>query len=269
MDSINLDEILEFAKNIAKKAGEIIIQEREKNELVLAYKDQIELVTSADLKSDQLIRESIQTKYPSHTILSEESSPDFSSPEKLKNLLWVIDPIDGTINYASNHQQVGISIAFAINGVVQVAVVYSPFQEELFFAVKGKGAFLNQKQIQVNSNAVLKKSLIGTGFPYERDNIDILIRRVKTVLLNCQDIRRVGSAALDLCWVAMGRLNGYYETVKPWDLAAGCLIAKEAGAMVGHLQPIPEFFPEDLFSEELVVAAPAIYDDLYQLLANS
>jgi myo-inositol-1(or 4)-monophosphatase len=263
--SLDLQSIHFFARDLAIQAGEIIMRERESRQVQQNYKQGSELVTSADLKSDQLIRESIQKAYPSHRILSEESSPD------LKNWgegpLWIIDPIDGTVNYAYGHTQTAVCIAFALNGRVEMGIVHVPFERETFTAIRGQGAWLNGEVIRTSGQTELKRSLIATGFPYEKEkSIDLLMKRVRTVLLNCRDIRRVGSAAIDTCWVAMGRLDGYYETVNPWDIAAAGLIAREAGARTGHLLSAPSDIPADLFSQDVIVTTPGIYEALRAIL---
>jgi myo-inositol-1(or 4)-monophosphatase len=268
---MNLAEIHSFAKDLAIQAGEIIQRERESKQVQQNYKQGSELVTSADLKSDQLIRQSIQKSYPTHRILSEESSPDFKSWPDLKKYnegpLWIIDPIDGTVNYAYRHTQTAVCIAFAMKGRIEVGIVHVPFEQETFTAIRGQGAWLNGAKIQTSGQTELKRSLIATGFPYEKEqSIDLLMKRVRTVLLNCRDIRRVGSAAIDTCWVAMGRLDGYYETVNPWDIAAAGLIAREAGARTGHLVPVPQDIPSDLFSQDVIITTPGIYDSLRAIL---
>jgi myo-inositol-1(or 4)-monophosphatase len=264
-DSLDLQSVYLFARDLAIQAGEIIQRERESNLLKQDYKKGSELVTSADLKSDQLIRESIQKTFPSHRILSEESSPDLQN--WAQGPLWIIDPIDGTVNYAYGHTQTAVCIAFALNGQVKVAVVHVPFERETFSAIRGQGAWLNGAPIRPSQQTELKRSLIATGFPYEKaPSIDLLMKRLRSVLLNCRDIRRVGSAAIDTCWVAMGRLDGYYETVNPWDIAAAGLIAREAGARTGHLTPVPAEIPADLFSQDVIVTTPAIYEALQKIL---
>ncbi len=265
-NQLDLEALYLFARDLAIQAGEIIIRERASRQVQQKYKQGSELVTSADLKSDQLIRESIQKAYPTHRILSEESSPDLK--DWGQGPLWIIDPIDGTVNYAYGHTQTAVCIAFALHGRIEVGIVHVPFERETFTAIRGKGAWLNGEKIQTSGQTELKRSLIATGFPYEKEqSIDLLMKRVRTVLLNCRDIRRVGSAAIDTCWVAMGRLDGYYETVNPWDIAAAGLIAREAGACTGHLAPVPTEIPSDLFSQDVIVTTPGIYDALHQILS--
>jgi myo-inositol-1(or 4)-monophosphatase len=218
------------------------------------------------LKADELIRGEIEKTFPEHSILSEESSPELCDPVALQGPLWIVDPIDGTVNYAYNMHQVAVSIAYAEGGRVQIGVVCCPFFDETFAAQRGEGAWLNGTPIQVSECDRLDRALIGTGFPYDAHARVALVERLRLVLGRCRDIRRVGSAASDLCWVAMGRLDGFYEALKPWDLAAAVLVAREAGARAGHLAPVEGDMPEELYGRDLVVAAPGIYEELIALL---
>ncbi len=258
--------MLEFAQDLARRAGALIAQARADRALDLSYKEGIELLTSADLQADQLIRDALEQAFPDHYILSEESSPQLTDRAQLRGPLWVIDPIDGTVNYAYNQPQVAVSIAFAAGGQVQVGVVHCPFVEETFTARRGGGAHLNGRAIRASECSELSRALIGTGFPYAAEGRVALVERLRCVLGHCRDIRRGGSAAIDLCWVAMGRLDGFYEALKPWDLAAAALIAREAGARVGHVQPVEGDMPEELDGRDLVAAAPGIYEPLVALL---
>ncbi len=257
---------LEFAKDLASRAGALIAEARAGQALDLSYKDGNELLTSADLQADELIRGEIEKTFPAHNILSEESSPDLSDPQALNGPLWIVDPIDGTVNYAYNMHQVAVSIAYAEGGRVQAGVVCCPFFDETFTARRGQGARLNGQPIQASACNELARALIGTGFPYDADARVALLERLRLILGHCRDIRRVGSAASDLCWVAMGRLDGFCEAIKSWDLAAAAFIAREAGARVGHLGPVKGDMPEELYGVDLVVAAPGIYEELRALL---
>lgn len=263
----DLESILSFATHIAEEAGDLIVELRAHSRLNHDYKQDIELVTNADLAADELITQAIRERFPDHQILAEESNPDFNSIEMNDTPLWVIDPIDGTVNYARHQLQVAISIAYVVKGKVQVAVVYNPFLSEMFTAIRHSGAWLNDQPIRCSDTTELKKSLIATGFPYDKTNkLPVLMSQLSHVLENCADVRRVGSAALDLCWVALGRLDGYYESVSPWDCAAGWLIAKEAGAKCGYFKAPPEGVKHELHSEYLLVTNPNIHDALKHLL---
>ena len=185
----------------------------------------------------------------------------------------MIDPIDGTTNYAHGHFQVGISIGFTWDGMADVGVVAAPFLDEVFHATRGGGAFLNNKRIAASDTRLIADALLTTGFPYQRDNATNISHRIKRLLGRCRDIRRLGAASLDLCWVACGRLDGYYEEcLQPWDCVAGGIIAREAGAIIAHfdydndLQRATQDYPGDLYVDNIVVANPALMDEFLSVL---
>ncbi len=259
-------ERLAITVNIAKEAGRMIVEARQKQSFTHRYKDQgRELVTDVDVAVDTLISERLQDHFGDEARLSEELAPDRDTLGQ-PGPLWVIDPIDGTVNFAHGLAHVAVSIAWVLDGRVRIGVVHAPFLGETFTAIASQGAWCNDIPIQASGSDDLERSLVGTGFPYRRDSRPPLMRRFAAVLARCQDVRRNGSAALDLCDVACGRLDAYYESVSPWDFAAGWLIAREAGARTGHLYPCPSGIPEDLFGENLLVASPAIYAKLSELL---
>lgn len=264
-----MPRIADFAESIAREAGELIRHEREKNTLRTNYKQQTELVTHADVMADEFITDAIRQAYPDHRILSEETMPDLSQAEELDTPLWIVDPIDGTVNYAYGHPQVAVSIAWAEKGRVQVGIVHAPFSNETFRAEKGKGATLNGEPIKHSGATDLRQSLFATGFPYTKDNLEPLVRRLDVMIHHCRDLRRLGSAALDICWVACGRLDAYYETVSPWDFAAAKLIAREAGAKAGHFSGVPEGYPEDLWGQDNLITAPGVYEGIRDLLVSA
>jgi myo-inositol-1(or 4)-monophosphatase len=256
-----------FTRSLAESAGSLIKLERAAlDSLETSYKDGVELVTHADVKAEQYICDAISKAYPGHRILAEESAPDMRDLSSYLGPLWIIDPIDGTVNYAHGHYQSAVSIAYAEDGLVQCGVVCNPFVEETFHAVKGQGAYLNDKAIKVANKTELKRAIIATGFPYIKGDMTPLVRRLALVLQECADIRRLGSAALDICWVAMGRLDGYYENLSVWDFAAAQLIAKEAGARYGHFKPVPEGVSEEFHHQNILVANSALYPALHELL---
>lgn len=261
-----LQSYLNTAIEIAQQAGQVILEMRQHQSFSQDYKAGHELVTSADLKADQLIRTQLQLQFPEHGILSEESSPDCSNTQSLYQPMWIIDPIDGTVNYAHGLQQVGISIAYAEQGEVKAGVVYAPFTGECFAAISGEAATLNGDEIQISQTQELRKALVATGFPYDKSKVPALLPRLHKILTQCQDLRRGGSAAMDICYVACGRLDAYYETVSPWDFAAARLIALQAGAQAGHLDGRPKNYPAALYGEQMIVANPSLYAPLYQLL---
>jgi myo-inositol-1(or 4)-monophosphatase len=227
-----------------------------------------DLLTSADLAAEKEIIGQIKKAFPTHHILSEEASPETTSQILTQDHVWIIDPIDGTTNFAHGHFQVGISIAYLERGQIQAGVVHAPFLHETFSAAKGHGAFCNSQPITVGTTEDLTDALIATGFPYLRDNLNPIIDRVTKVLRSCRDIRRCGAASLDVCWAACGRIDGYYETVQVWDIAAGALIAREAGAQVGSLREIPDDWSSarELYPVDFLVANPTLFNQLQELL---
>ena len=268
--SNQLETILDFARGLAENAGDLIVGMRAHSRLNVQFKQDIELVTDADLASDKLITDAIAKAYPDHQILAEESNPDLSSVQYNETPLWIIDPIDGTVNYAHHHPQVAVSIAYSVKGRVQVAVVYNPFQGEMFCAIRNQGAWLNDQPLTCSQTQQLDKAIIATGFPYDKRKVlPQLMRRLHKVLDQVADVRRLGSAALDICWVAQGRLDAYYESVSPWDFAAAQLIAKEAGAKVGHFIQPPKDVPAELFGEHLLSSNPDLYEQLHTILNSA
>lgn len=188
-----------------------------------------DLVTESDTESERLIIETIRKVFPSHGILAEESGSYNNGAE----CIWIIDPLDGTTNFAHNLGLFAVSIAFSIKGDIAAGIVLNPITGELFTAVKGEGAELNGIPIHVSETTSLSDSLLVTGFPYNVKDTKPLQARFFNCLKASQGIRRLGSAALDLCYVASGRFEGFWEeNLKPWDTSGGLIIAKEAGAIV-------------------------------------
>jgi len=263
---MSLNARLSFTEDLAVQAGQLIRKRREAGNLSTDFKGGIELVTDADLASEQLITNAIAASYPNDAILAEESNQSLSQAE-LNGPLWVIDPIDGTVNYAHGHNMVAVSVAWYEGGEAQVAVVYNPFLNECYTAIRGQGAWLNGQPIQVSGKTELARSIVGTGFPYDRGARAELVPRLSRVLAECADVRRLGSAAMDICWVASGRLDAYYESVSPWDSAAGQLVAREAGASLSHFLPSDGDLPEELEGRHWLITTPAIHEPLKALLA--
>ena len=256
---------LELAVSIATEAGERIILARQGKAFSQRYKPGQELVTDVDLEIDRLISERLEAALPGEPRLSEELAPD-RAVMATAHELWVVDPIDGTVNFTHGLHHVAVSIAWVSEGKTRLGVVHAPFLSETYTALYGQGAWCNGKPIHASRRSSLEHCLVGTGFPYRRDSRPPLLRRLMAVLQHCQDVRRNGSAALDLCDVACGRLDAYYESVSPWDIAAGLLIAREGGARGGQLYPCPEGIPEDLYGENLLVSAPEVHAELADLL---
>ncbi len=193
-------------------------------------KGKANLVTKADVASQKTILKLITKNFPSHDYLAEENDIKNTGSD----YVWVIDPIDGTTNFAHTFPQIGISIALFYKGEPVLGGVTNPISGETFLAQKGKGATLNGKKIHVSKTAKLDQSLLVTGFPYNRfTRMPELLKRFESFLNSCHDVRRLGSAALDLCWLAAGRTDGYWEdNLNPWDVGAGVLILQEAGGKV-------------------------------------
>ncbi|MCP5161380.1 MAG: inositol monophosphatase [Hahellaceae bacterium] len=266
MNSNAIQELSIFAMDLALRAGEVMVQERQRAKLEHIYKSNEELVTNADLKVDELITKRIRKIYPEHRILSEESDTDKTYLQNLQDPLWIIDPIDGTVNYAHGHPQVAVSIAYVEHGEVQIGIVHNPFMEETFSAIRGQTATLNHKPIQVSGETSLRRALVATGFPYAKDALTPIVQRVSATLHHCRDIRRLGSAALDICWVACGRMDAYYESVSPWDFAAARLIALQAGATCGHFSSVPQDQSAELWGTDILISSPALFDPFREIL---
>ncbi len=222
-------KLIKKVKKIAKNAGHIILNKAQKK-LSISYKNEINLVTNVDKTVEKYIIENLKKIDTGITILSEETSAE-NLEDKNK---WIIDPIDGTTNFVHGFPFFCISIALMINGKIKLGVVYDPNRNELFYAVKNQGAYLNEKIIKVTKVKEISKSLLATGFSYgfktdDNDNVS----HFKNFLYNCRAIRRAGAAALDLCYVACGRLDGFWEFyLSPWDTAAGMLMVLEAGGKI-------------------------------------
>jgi len=221
-----------FAIALARDAG-IMLKERLHETHVIDFKGEINIVTEADRMSENLIIDSIHERYPHHDILTEESE-GIHNGSKCR---WIIDPLDGTTNYAHGYPVFCVSIALEKDNVVCLGVVYNPMLDEMFVAEIGEGAFLNGERISVSSVTDLSKSLLATGFPYDiRDDAHNNMDYFQGMARNAQAIRRAGSAALDMAYVAAGRFDGFWELkLMPWDTAAGSLLITEAGGVITDL----------------------------------
>ena len=257
-----MDKILQETIRIARFAGAAVKRLRDEDALTEDFKGGVELVTNADLIANDIIKSEVLGLFPDHEFLSEE---DTGRNTALIKPTWIVDPIDGTVNFAAGHFMSAVSIAYAEDRAVRAAVVYNPFLDELFYAAEGTGAFLNGKPIRVKETTELKRCLVATGFPYVKnaDAVHEIFRRMERLLPNIGDIRRLGSAALDICWVACGRLQCYYEgQLNAWDVAAARLIAREAGAAIGYFIAPEDDLPDDLRSTNLIVSSPGVYEEL-------
>ena len=244
---------LSYIKTLARKAG-AILRDGYSKEHQVAYKGVIDLVTEVDHQSEKYLLGEVQRGFPTHHIFSEESGIIHGNDEHI----WYIDPLDGTVNYAHHIPIFCVSIAYASKSVLTLGAVYDPMRDEMFLAERGKGATLNGKAICVSSTTELQKSLLVTGFPYdawntEQDNFANFIKFGKLT----QGVRRLGSAALDLCYVAAGRFDGFWElALKPWDVAAGGLVCEEAGASVTNVKGEADYISSP---QSVVATAPGIH----------
>jgi myo-inositol-1(or 4)-monophosphatase len=253
--------VLRVATEAALKAGAILLERFEQPHQI-HHKGAIDLVTEADLASEELILTILQHHLPGVKVLSEES---FSSYETVPTEpVWIIDPLDGTTNFAHNFPCFAVSIAFSDKDGSHVSVIYNPVQQELFCATRAGGAWLNDTPIKVSEVFTLQNALVATGFPYDvRERPDSILAILKTILTHVQGIRRPGAAALDLAYLACSRLDAFWEIgLKPWDTAAGYLLVEEAGGMLSNFagSPFSPFIPELLASNTL------LHNDLAALL---
>ena len=218
--------MLNFAIQVAKDAGRLL-RDRVGTRINVDHKGSINIVTDVDLASEKLIREAISTYYPRHQVLAEEGGLSESESE----YRWIVDPLDGTTNYAHGYPVFCVSIALECKGEIVLGVVYDPMRDELFTAEQGGGAALNNRPIRVSKTAELMQGLLSTGFPYDIKTSKLTnLDHWANFAMNAQALRRDGAAALDLCYVACGRFDGFWElNLSPWDTAAGALIVSEAG----------------------------------------
>jgi myo-inositol-1(or 4)-monophosphatase len=251
---------LEHLEQLARHAGEIL-RAGYQREHQIHYKGVIDLVTEVDHQSEAYLLNEIGRLFPGHHIVSEESGVINGDLQAL----WYVDPLDGTVNYAHHIPIFCVSIAFAWQGMVRLAAVYDPLRDEMFTAERGKGAFLNGRPIHASAAADLQHSLLVTGFPYDawntpQDNFANFVKMAK----KCQGVRRLGSAALDACYVAAGRFDGYWElSLKPWDVAAAGLIAEEAGAIVTNMEGQADYLSSP---QSILAAAPGLYEIMFKTL---
>ncbi len=223
--------MLSYAITLAHQAGELLRQGHARGVAVVATKQSaVDLVTEVDLASEKLICDGLRRHFPDHAILSEESS--MALPER--GAVWVVDPLDGTTNYAHGYPFFSVTLALLLDGAIELGVVYDPLRDETFWAERGQGAWRNGSRMQVSATAELGRSLLATGFAYDRaSNPDNNLAEFGHFMPKTRGVRRAGSAALDLAFTAAGWLDGYWEKgLNAWDLAAGVLMVREAGGTV-------------------------------------
>jgi myo-inositol-1(or 4)-monophosphatase len=247
--------LLNFAIQTARDAGRLLA-ERFGRTLQITNKSELDLVTESDLVSERLIIDRIKTYYPRHAILAEESGA--SAPEDRETeseWLWIIDPLDGTTNYAHGYPCFCVSMGLQHKGRMEVGVIYDPMRDEMFTAERGSGASLNGRRIQVSATRNLSSALLCTGFPYDVRERSEFARHFANFIMNAQGVRRDGAAALDLAYVACGRFDGFWEEgLKPWDVAAGTLLVEEAGGRVSNYagEPLSIYVPPIVASNGLL-----------------
>ncbi len=255
-----MNPTLSDIEKLARDAG-AILRDRYNQEHEVQYKGVIDLVTEADHASEAYLIQEIKTRFPGSHILAEESGETKGENEGI----WYIDPLDGTVNFAHHIPIFCVSIAYAFKGKMILGAVYDPLLDELFTAEQGKGAFLNGKSIHASNTTELQRSLLVTGFPYdtwntEKDNF----KNFEKLAKKSQGVRRLGSAALDCCYVGAGRFDGFWElTLRPWDIAAAGLIAEEAGARVTAMDGSPDYISPP---QSILATTPGIYRQMLEQL---
>ncbi len=255
--------MLDFAIDMARDAGRILA-ERFGRAITITNKGDIDLVTESDLAAERLIIERIQTHYPRHAILAEESG--ISDLEQRGEYKWIIDPLDGTTNYAHSYPCFCVSIALehTPSRELVIGVIYDPIRDELFAAERGQGATLNGRRIRVTETDDLNRALVCTGFPYDVRERGDFARHFTNFIMHAQSVRRDGSAALDLAYLACGRFDGFWEEgLRPWDVAAGVVLVEEAGGRVSRYTGTPF----DVYTPPILASNGLIHDAMMRVLA--
>jgi len=254
---------LAVLERLAREAG-AILRAGYNTEHQVNYKGVIDLVTEVDHQSEAFLLGEVQGNFPDHHIVAEESGIIQGSDQHI----WYVDPLDGTVNYAHHIPIFCVSIAYASHGSLKLGAVYDPMRDEMFTAERGKGAYLNGKPLRVSAAVELQKSLLVTGFPYDawntpQDNFANFVHFAKLT----QGVRRLGSAALDLCYVAAGRFDGFWEmSLKPWDVAAAGLICEEAGAHVTNVDGESDYISSP---QSVIASSPGIHAHMLRELHAS
>lgn len=254
-------QYLETAIDLARAAGDVLNHYSARDKAV-EFKGHANLVTIADKKSEELIIGGILSRYPSHSILAEESG----ATQPGAAVQWVIDPLDGTTNYAHGYPVYCVSIGVEEHGEVVCGVVYDPVRDELFSAARGAGAWCNGERIHVSDVQPLSHALLITGFPYNfRERVDTVMHQFRQFMVESQAVRRGGAAALDLCYLAAGRVDGFWELyLQPWDTAAGRIILEEAGGRVTNFKG----GPFSIYMNEILASNGQIHDEMTAVLAR-
>jgi myo-inositol-1(or 4)-monophosphatase len=263
--SPNLHPMINVAVKAARAAGSIINRAALDIESVrVSQKKANDFVTEVDQAAEQAIIETLLAAYPGHGIWAEESGKEHGAQDS--EFVWIIDPLDGTTNFIHGLPVYCVSIALAVKGKVEQAVVYDPTRNDLFTATKGRGAYLNDRRLRVSKRTELKSSLISTGFPYRQgDDFNRYLGMMGDVMQRTAGLRRPGAAALDLAYVAAGYTDGFFELgLQPWDVAAGSLLVTEAGGLVGNFTGESEFLEQ----HECLAGNPRVYGQLVGLLGK-
>ena len=262
--SQNLHPMLNIAIKAARAAGAIINRASlDLDALKVTSKGPNDFVSEVDRAAEQAVIETLLDAYPTHGILAEESGRTHGAKDS--EFTWIIDPLDGTTNFLHGFPVYAVSIALAHRNQVQQAVVYDPARNDLFFASRGRGAYLNDRRLRVSKRTRMAEALIGTGFPFRKgDNFKRYVKMFEEVMQNCAGLRRPGAAALDLCYVAAGWYDGFFEMgLSPWDVAAGSLMIAEAGGLIGNFTGEADY----LYQREVVAGTPKVYGQLVQILS--
>ena len=257
--------MLNVAVKAARAAGAIINRAALDVESVRVSQKQInDFVTDVDHAAEAIIIETLLTAYPGHGILAEETGSQHGAQDS--EYVWIIDPLDGTTNFIHGFPVYCVSIALAVRGKVEQAVVYDPSRNDLFTATKGRGAYMNDRRIRVSKRTRLEESLVSTGFPFRPgDNLRRYLKIMGDVMERCAGMRRPGAAALDLAYVAAGFTDGFFETgLAPWDVAAGSLLVTEAGGLVGNFTGEADFIDQ----KECLAGNPRVYAQLVGLISK-
>jgi myo-inositol-1(or 4)-monophosphatase len=265
MSSPNLHPMLNVAVKAARAAGAIINRAALDVEAVRISQKQVnDFVTEVDHASEATIIETLLTAYPHHAIWAEESGKTHGTQGS--EFVWIIDPLDGTTNFIHGFPVYCVSIALAVKGKIEQAVIFDPSRNDLFTATKGRGAYMNERRIRVSKRIDLRQCLISTGFPFRPgDNFNNYLRMMADVMQRTAGLRRPGAAALDLAYVAAGFTDGFFETgLSPWDVAAGSLLVTEAGGLIGNFTGEAEFLEQ----KECVAGNPKIYGQLVAMLGK-
>ena len=265
MSSPNLHPMINVAVKAARAAGAIINRAALDVESVRISQKQVnDFVTEVDQAAEVAIIETLLAAYPGHGIWAEESGRTHGAQDS--DYVWIIDPLDGTTNFIHGLPVYCVSIALAVKGKVEQAVIYDPTRNDLFTATRGRGAFLNDRRLRVSKRVRLQECLISTGFPFRQgDDFNTYLRMMGDVMQRTAGLRRPGAAALDLAYVAAGFTDGFFETgLQPWDVAAGSLLVTEAGGLVGNFTGEADFLEQ----KECLAGTPRIYGQLVGLLGK-